>query len=184
MKKLNFLTIICVTAITLTGCSDNTVQDLKTTQNNVSFIKDNHVAQYEISATYQKQLIQNYLTLYFSPWHNPYQFADEKKLIEIVQAHPSVESFVAISSYSEFRKGLNFVHLKPRGKRPKIQQVIQELYTQLSEIPGLQVFIKNIPLIDLSIGPQSKGSFQYALQALNPDELYLAAEKLMAGLYD
>lgn len=103
----------------------------------------------------------------------------EDKLIALLRGNAAIDTFVAISSYTEYRKGINFIKLKPLGERVSIQEVIQGLYGALAHIPGLQVFIKNIPLIDLSTGIEGRGAYQYALQSLHADKLYPSAKKLI-----
>ena len=103
----------------------------------------------------------------------------EKRVSQEILKNPAVESVAAISSYSEYRKGQNLIRLKPTGRRPPIRQVIQELEESLSKIPGIQVFIKNVPLIDLSTGQESRGDYQYVLHSIFPDKVYSSAERLM-----
>ncbi len=66
----------------------------------------------------------------------------ENQIIELLKNDPSIDNFVAISSVNEYRKGLNFVHLKPENQRPPINTVIQDLYKKLNNIDGVQCFIK------------------------------------------
>lgn len=103
----------------------------------------------------------------------------ENELIEIMRKNPYVDRFVAISAYSEYRKGLNLVHLKPIEERPPIQKVIQEVYKSLSPIDGLQCFIKSIPLIDIAVGAESRAAYQFALQSIYPEKLYPSAKRLL-----
>lgn len=103
----------------------------------------------------------------------------ENKIIEIIKNDPSVDSFFALSSINEYRKGLNFVSLKPQDQRPPINTVIQNLYQKLRAIEGVQCFIKNIPLIDLAIGQESRSAYQFALQGINADSIYRSARKLL-----
>jgi hydrophobic/amphiphilic exporter-1 (mainly G- bacteria), HAE1 family len=106
----------------------------------------------------------------------------EKKINEILLEHPAVQESVAISSYSEYRKGQNLVRLKPYLQRPPIQTVINELTEQFSKIPGIQVFMKNVPLIDLSTGQESRGDYQLAMQSIYSDKVYSSAKKLIASM--
>ena len=92
---------------------------------------------------------------------------------------PSVDSVVAISSYSEYRKGQNLILLKPDNERPPLKQVIDDLNAGMSKIPGIQVFIKKVPLIDLSTGEESRGDYQIAMQSIYPDKVYTSAKKLI-----
>jgi hydrophobic/amphiphilic exporter-1 (mainly G- bacteria), HAE1 family len=107
---------------------------------------------------------------------------DENQLIEIVKKNPAVDRFVVISSVNEYRKGLNLVLLKPISQRPPIQTVIQEFYQSLRSIDGMQSFIKNIPLIDLAAGQESRAAYQFALQSIFQDKLYPSAKKLLDKL--
>lgn len=103
----------------------------------------------------------------------------EDQFIEKVRSHPSVDSLVAITSYSEYRKGQNLILLKPRSMRPPIREVMDELKTSLSTIPGLQVFMKNVPLIDLSTGTESRGDYQFGLQSIFGDKVYASAKNIL-----
>jgi len=103
----------------------------------------------------------------------------ETQLIDVIQSNPAVDRIVAISSNTEYRMGFNLVHLKPIDQRPPIQVVNQQIYDGINKIIGLQGFIKNIPLIDLATGQQSRGAYQFALQSLYPDKIYPSASKLI-----
>lgn len=103
----------------------------------------------------------------------------EDTIIKVIKSEPAVDDFVALSSYSEWRKGLNYVHLKPEGERPPINTVIQNLYKKLQEVQGVQSFIKNIPLVDLSIGQEARSAYQFALQGVESDKIYRSAKVLL-----
>ncbi len=103
----------------------------------------------------------------------------EKEIAKTITSHPAVDSCVAISSYSEYRKAQNLIKLKPFDQRSSVKNVIQELNASLAEIPGIQIFMKNVPLIDLSTGQESRGDYQYALQSIYPDSVYTSAKKLI-----
>lgn len=106
----------------------------------------------------------------------------ENRIIEILRKNPSVDTFVALSSINEYRKGLNFVKLKSQGERPPINDVIQNMYKELGTIEGVQSFIKNVPLIDLAIGQESRAAYQFALQGINTKNIYESARKLLEKL--
>ena len=101
----------------------------------------------------------------------------QNRLIQMLQKNPAVESFISISSYSEYRKGLNFIHLKQ--DRPPIQTIIQQMYRDLKLLPEIQGTIKNIPLIDIAVGTENRAAFQYALQSLDAKKLYPSAKRLI-----
>ncbi len=106
----------------------------------------------------------------------------EKKVMQTLAANPYVDSVVAISSYSEYRKGQNLILLKPQNQRPSMKQVITEINEQLASIPGIQVFIKSVPLIDLSTGEESRGDYQIAMQSIYSDKVYDSATKMIDAM--
>lgn len=102
----------------------------------------------------------------------------QKEVAKIVQSDPSVNTLVSIAAYPQYRNGIMFIRLKPRSERPSISQVMQSLYGKLLLVPGINTFLKNVPLIDLSVGTETKGSYQYTLQSVDAKALYEASEKL------
>ncbi|MBA3723042.1 MAG: efflux RND transporter permease subunit [Parachlamydiaceae bacterium] len=106
----------------------------------------------------------------------------QSKVTKIIQNDPSVESFVSLTSYQDHRDGIIFIKLKPRHERPPITQIMQGMYGQLMFIPGINTYLKNIPLIDLSVGSDSKGSYQYTLQSMDLESLYKATDNLVEKL--
>lgn len=106
----------------------------------------------------------------------------EKQVADVLKNHPAVGKVIAMSSYSEYRKGQNLVALKPYHQRKPAEEVIEELHASLSKIPGIQTFIRNVPLIDLATGQESRGDYQVAMQSIYPDKVYPAAEKFIAAM--
>lgn len=103
----------------------------------------------------------------------------ENELTDIIKKNRAVDAFVTVSSFNQYRKGINLVHLKPIEERPPVADVIQEIYQQLQEINGMQSFIKNIPLIDLATGQEARAAYQYALRSMSSDQLYADAKSLI-----
>jgi hydrophobic/amphiphilic exporter-1 (mainly G- bacteria), HAE1 family len=106
----------------------------------------------------------------------------EKQVGDVLRAHPAIDKVIAMSSYSEYRKGQNLIALKPHNQRASAQDVILDLNESLSQIPGIQVFIRNVPLIDLATGQESRGDYQLAMQSIFPDKVYSSAQKLIAAM--
>lgn len=98
------------------------------------------------------------------------EFADQ------IKENKNIKWFVSLAGYPQTRQGIAFIVLKPYSQRSPIMQVIHEIYGTVSQIVGLNAFVKNIPLIDISIGTQNRGSFQYSMQSINADLLYKSAE--------
>lgn len=105
------------------------------------------------------------------------QYQDEVNAI--FAANSAIDKFVSYAANQQFRNGVLYVSLAPRDKRKSALEVIAELQKQTAKIPGLNVFYKNIPMIDLSIGTVVKGAYQFALQSLEPEKLYPAAEQFL-----
>ncbi len=107
---------------------------------------------------------------------------NENKLIEIIKKNPYVDRFVALSSVNEYRSGINLINLKPIGKRPPIGEIVQQLSKEVKQIPGLQCFMKIIPLIDLAAGQQSRSAYQFSLQNISQQTLFANAKALIEKL--
>jgi hydrophobic/amphiphilic exporter-1 (mainly G- bacteria), HAE1 family len=74
-------------------------------------------------------------------------------------------------------QGRMFIELKPRGERPPVEQVIQELRRTANATPGLRVFLT--PIQNISFGArQTRTQFVYTVQGLRLEELYDWAPRL------
>lgn len=96
----------------------------------------------------------------------------QNKVADVVRADPNVERFVSISANQQFRNGILYIRLKPRSERKPILEVISGLQKKTSQFIGINSYYKNIPMIDLSVGFQVKGAYQYALKSLDSSKLY------------
>lgn len=108
----------------------------------------------------------------------------QKKIEEIVQKNKNVDRFVSIAASQLFRYGTLYVHLKPLKEREPVLQVIKELQEQTKNIVGINAFYKNVPLIDLSIGAQVKGAYQFAMKSFNASHLYPSAAEVIAKMHE
>ena len=62
------------------------------------------------------------------------------------------------------------MRLKPRGQRKlSADEVIQELRPKLARLPGVRVFLKNVPSIQIG-GTSSKSQYQFTLQGQDTDD--------------
>jgi hydrophobic/amphiphilic exporter-1 (mainly G- bacteria), HAE1 family len=73
------------------------------------------------------------------------------------------------------------VTLKPEGKRPSADAMVDELTKLLSGIPGLAVYFQNPPAIRFG-GRSAKALYQFTLQGNDIDSLYAEAGKLLKRL--
>jgi hydrophobic/amphiphilic exporter-1 (mainly G- bacteria), HAE1 family len=103
----------------------------------------------------------------------------QNHLTQIVRDHPAIDSVVSIGANPQDNQGLFFIRLKPIKERAPIRTVINQLYQETKRLPGLKVFFKPLPLLDLQIGTQSaQANYQYSLVSLHPETLYPAGDSL------
>ncbi len=99
----------------------------------------------------------------------------QKQVAEIVATDPYVEDWYSAVGGSTIailpNQGRVFFHLKPRSRRPDVEQVIQEFRPKLTKVLGMRVFMQNIPTIRIG-GMLSKALYQYTLQDTDLQELY------------
>ncbi len=117
----------------------------------------------------------------------------QQQIARIIRADPnvaSVLSFIGVGgSSSTLNLGRLIVILKPPGQRLAPEQVIQGLRPKLGGVPGMKVFLQNIPVIRIG-GRFTKSLYQYTLQDADTQELFkwgpVLEEKLRAipGLQD
>ncbi|GAM08115.1 multidrug resistance protein MdtB [Geobacter sp. OR-1] len=103
----------------------------------------------------------------------------QQKLVDIVLQEPNVEAFMSSVGATGSRVGGNsgflFMKLKPRDERKlNADQIIQKLRPKVMGVPGIMMFMRNPPLIQLDT-TQSKALYQFVLQSPETSELYKAA---------
>src|SRR5207249_4067718 len=89
--------------------------------------------------------------------------------------------FAARTSSSQ---GLIFGFLKPRSQRPPIEQCIPQLQKSISSIPGITAILQPNPVLQINVGAtsQTQGQYAYTLDGIVPEDVYAAADQLMARL--
>ena len=98
---------------------------------------------------------------------------------KIIRANPAVETLIA--NANESNSARLYMTLKPRGERPPIDQVVEELRREVRAIPGVKVFIN--PIQNLRLGGRlSKSRYQYVMRSVRAEELGTASEELMARM--
>ena len=99
----------------------------------------------------------------------------QQQAAKIVREDPAIESVMSFigggGSSSTLNVGRMFIVLKPRAQRGTPDQIIQRLRPKLSGIPGLKVFLQNIPTIRIG-GQLTKTQYQYTLQDADTLELF------------
>src|SRR5262245_30407927 len=96
-------------------------------------------------------------------------------MMKIVQEDTNVLGFMssigAGGSTVSANQGRIYMHLRPRAERQHVDQVIQELRKKFAEVPGMNAFLQNPPLIRTG-GFLSKSLYQFTLQGPDLEELY------------
>ncbi|MEJ0090334.1 MAG: efflux RND transporter permease subunit [Limisphaerales bacterium] len=107
--------------------------------------------------------------------------------MKIINADSNIDGFISsIGSggvgSSTMNNGRMFLRLKPRAERKLgANEIIQELRGKFSQLPGMNVYLQNPPLIRIG-GMSSKGLYQYSLQDTDVKELFYWAPRLMERL--
>ena len=102
--------------------------------------------------------------------------AHQLQAASIVATNPNVAAFMSSVGVSgptiTGNGGRIFMRLKPRNERTQsANEVIQDLRKQFAQIPGLNVFPQNPPLIRVS-GSLTKALYQFSLQDTDTQELF------------
>jgi HAE1 family hydrophobic/amphiphilic exporter-1 len=100
-----------------------------------------------------------------------------------VAADPNVAAFMSAigagGPTATKNQGRLFMRLKPRSERKlSANEIIQELRPKLAQIPGINVYLQNPPLIRPG-GQLSKALYQFSLQDTDTKELFHWAPILM-----
>ena len=115
-------------------------------------------------------------------------------LADIASKDPYIDAFMTSVGGGGPAGGANnsgvlFMTLKPRDQRPHVDEVINELRPKMSQVPGINTYLQNLPPIRIG-GTLTKSQYQYTLQGPDLPELYkysqLMEQKLrtLPGLQD
>jgi HAE1 family hydrophobic/amphiphilic exporter-1 len=110
---------------------------------------------------------------------------EQKAVAGIVAQNPYVDSFFSsVGAHGPNvagNSGRIFIRLKPRSQRPGVEEIIQELRPRLATLPGIKVFLQNLPPIRIG-GMLTKSLYQFTLQSPDTGELYRYAPLLEARM--
>lgn len=110
-----------------------------------------------------------------SPFKMAYYQSDVSKTIIDDTA---VEAVVSVASIAEDNEGLMFIRLVPYKDRGNMFSIINRLQAKMFDIVGINTFLAPLPLINLQVGTQMKGLYQYAMTSISSDDLWETSEKL------
>jgi len=115
-----------------------------------------------------------------------YQTEAEK----IMRANPAVRSTFTMSGNSAFlgsNQAFLIAFLKPPSERAPIAQVAGQLMGGIAmTIPGTLAFLQPNPALEISTGAtaNAQGQFAYAMSGIDANEVYDAANKMMAKMHE
>ncbi len=106
----------------------------------------------------------------------------QKELAAIVAKDPNIDAFMSAVGASGIsvanNTGRMFMRLKPRSERKlSADEIIQELRPKVSQVPGIMMFMQNLPSIRIG-GQLTKSQYQFTLQSPDTGELYRSAMEL------
>ncbi|MCE5328472.1 MAG: efflux RND transporter permease subunit [Planctomycetaceae bacterium] len=113
-------------------------------------------------------------------------FAHQQAVNDAIQQFSFVDSFMSSAGgrggFGALNTGFIFIRLKPPSQREaSADQIVQVLRRSLSDVPGVEVFPQNPPIISVG-GQLTKSQYQYTIQGPDTTALYQYAQKLEARL--
>ncbi len=108
-------------------------------------------------------------------------------LNDLVMKLPWVDSFnstvgggnASVSQTSN--QGRIFIHMVPREQRQSAQELVQDLRSKLSVVPGINAYPQVLPTIRIG-GTLTKSQYQFTIQSPDTKELYEASPRLESKL--
>jgi HAE1 family hydrophobic/amphiphilic exporter-1 len=105
----------------------------------------------------------------------------QQAVAAIIREDPNVDSYM--SAVIGNNSGRMFIRLKPHSQRRlSVDEVMQELRPKLAEVPGIQIFLQNLPPIRIG-GQLTKSQYQFTLESPDTKELYQHAAELEAKMH-
>ncbi|MDE5832288.1 MAG: efflux RND transporter permease subunit [Desulfovibrio sp.] len=105
----------------------------------------------------------------------------QRQLNETLEKDPDIATFNSVigivGSSESMNNGNLLMRLKPYDERPPIETVAQRLRRDLNKFPGLRVFVRVPPSINIG-GRPTKAQYQYTLYGSNFADLYDSAQKI------
>ncbi|PYJ93899.1 MAG: acriflavine resistance protein B [Verrucomicrobia bacterium] len=113
--------------------------------------------------------------------------AYQQEVNQKLKDDPNVGQFFTLAglgSRTSSQQGLIFCFLKPRNQRPPMDQCVLQLQKSISSVPGIAAVLQPNPVLQINVGAtqQTQGQYAYTLNGIVPDDVYAAADQLMARL--
>ncbi len=101
-----------------------------------------------------------------------------QRISTLLLKNPAVDSVVASVNDNA---GRLFINLKPKGTRPPVAKLLDQLRTTLANEPGADTYLQAVQNLRLG-GRISKSQYQYVFQSVNGEELNSWADHLQQTL--
>jgi hydrophobic/amphiphilic exporter-1 (mainly G- bacteria), HAE1 family len=113
--------------------------------------------------------------------------AYQQQVNEKLKQDPNIAQFFTLAGFSSrtaASQALIFGFLKPQNERPPIDQCILQLQKSIGSIPGIAAVLQPNPVLQINVGAtnQTQGQYAYTISGIVPDDVYGAADQLMAKL--
>ena len=99
----------------------------------------------------------------------------QQQAAAIIRTDPAVDATTAFMGVGGSSQSINLgrilIRLKDRHERPSADEVMQRLKPKLGALPGLKIYLQNLPTIRLG-GVLTKSQYQFTLQDSDAAELY------------
>ena len=113
--------------------------------------------------------------------------AYQQQVNQKLKDDPNIAQFFTLAGFSSrtaASQALIFGFLKPQNQRPPIDQCILQLQKSIGTIPGITAVLQPNPVLQINVGAtnQTQGQYAYTISGIVPDDVYAAADQLMAKL--
>jgi HAE1 family hydrophobic/amphiphilic exporter-1 len=113
--------------------------------------------------------------------------AYQQQVNQKLREDPNIAQFFTLagfSSRSASSQALMFLFLKPQNERLPIEQCILQLQKSIGSLPGITAVMQPNPVLQINVGAtnQTQGQYAYTISGIVPDDVYAAADQLMAKL--
>jgi hydrophobic/amphiphilic exporter-1 (mainly G- bacteria), HAE1 family len=111
----------------------------------------------------------------------------QKQVNDKIIAEPSIGQFFTVAGSAQrsaASQAVIFAVFKPRAERDPIEQCLLRLQKSISTIPGITAVITPQPVLQINVGAtnQTQGQYAYTISGIVPDDVYKAADQMMAKL--
>jgi HAE1 family hydrophobic/amphiphilic exporter-1 len=113
--------------------------------------------------------------------------AYQAQVNEKLKADPNIAEFFTLAGFASrtsSSQGIIFTIFKPRDQRPPIEQCTLQIQKTLAAIPGITAVLSPQAVLQINVGAtnQTQGQYAYTLSGIVPQDVYGAADQLMAKL--